>query len=55
MQNKIDIGGKKMEVRQYLTENEHLLRKHSRMISAVSKALKENANYGRELDEFKKI
>ena len=43
-----------MEVRQYLTENEHLLRKHSRMISAVSKALKENANYGRELDEFKK-
>ena len=43
-----------MEVRQYLTENEHLLRKHSRMISAVNKALKENANYGRELDEFKK-
>lgn len=43
-----------MQVREYLTENEHLLRKHSRMISAVSKALKENANYGRELDEFKK-
>lgn len=43
-----------MQVREYLTENEHLLRKHSRMISAVNKALKENANYGRELDEFKK-
>lgn len=43
-----------MQVREYLTENEHLLRKHSRMISAVNKALKENASYGRELDEFKK-
>ena len=43
-----------MQVREYVTENEHLLRKHSRMISAVNKALKENANYGRELDEFKK-
>ena len=43
-----------MQVREYLTENEHLLRKHSRMISAVNKALKENANYGRELDDFKK-
>lgn len=43
-----------MEVRQYLTENEHLLRKHGRTISAVNKALKENASYGKELDSFKK-
>ena len=43
-----------MEVKTYLTENEHLLRKHSRVISAVNKALKENANYGRELDTYKK-
>ena len=43
-----------MEVKIYLTENEHLLRKHNRVISAVSKALKENANYGRELDTYKK-
>lgn len=43
-----------MEVKTYLTENEHLLRKHNRVISAVNKALKENANYGRELDTYKK-
>lgn len=43
-----------MEVKTYLTENEHLLRKHNRVISAVNRALKENANYGRELDTYKK-
>ena len=43
-----------MEVKTYLTENEHLLRKHNRVISAVNKALKENASYGRELDTYKK-
>lgn len=43
-----------MEVKTYLTESEHLLRKHGRIISAVSRALKENANYGKELDSFKK-
>ena len=43
-----------MVVKTYLTENEHLLRKHNRVISAVNKALKENANYGRELDTYKK-
>ena len=35
-----------MEVKTYLTENEHLLRKHNRIISAVNKALKENSKSG---------
>lgn len=43
-----------MEVKTYLTENEHLLRKHNRTISAVNRALKENASYGKELDTYKK-
>lgn len=51
---KYDKEERKMEVRQYLTENEHLLRKHSRMISAVDKALKETAG-AQEMNQFKKM
>lgn len=43
-----------MEVKTYLTESEHLVRKHGTLISAVNKALKESASYSGELDTFKK-
>lgn len=39
----------------YLVEGEQLVRKHSRLISAVDKALKENANYGKGLDQYRKV
>lgn len=39
----------------YLIEGEAMVKKHSRLISAVDRALKENANYGRGLDQYRKI
>lgn len=41
--------------KEYLSEGQALLKKHSRRISAVSKALKESAAFGAELDNDKKI
>lgn len=39
----------------YLIEGEAMVKKHSRLISAVDRALKENANYGRGLDQYRKV
>ena len=39
----------------YLIEGEAMVKKHSRLISAVDKALKENANYGKGLDQYRKV
>lgn len=39
----------------YLIEGEVMVKKHSRLISAVDRALKENASYGRGLDQYRKI
>lgn len=39
----------------YLIEGEAMVKKHSRLISAVDRALKENASYGRGLDQYRKI
>lgn len=39
----------------YLVEGERMVKKHSRLISAVDRALKENANYGKGLDQYRKV
>lgn len=39
----------------YLIEGEAMVKKHSRLISAVDRALKENASYGRGLDQYRKV
>lgn len=39
----------------YLVEGERMIKKHSRLISAVDRALKENANYGKGLDQYRKV
>lgn len=39
----------------YLIEGQAMVKKHSRLISAVDRALKENASYGRGLDQYRKI
>lgn len=39
----------------YLVEGEAMVKKHARLISAVDRALKENANYGRGLDSYRKV
>lgn len=44
-----------MVLERLLKEGEALVRKHQKSISAVNKALKENANYGSELDDLRKV
>lgn len=44
-----------MNQNRYLIEGEAMVKKHSRLISAVDRALKENANYGRGLDQYRKV
>jgi hypothetical protein len=39
----------------YLIEGEAMVKKHSRLISAVDRALKENASYGKGLDQYRKV
>lgn len=39
----------------YLIEGERMVKKHARLISAVDRALKENANYGKGLDQYRKV
>lgn len=43
-----------MDANRYLKEGEVLVKRHDRMISAVNKALKENAAFGKEMDVFQK-
>lgn len=44
-----------MDQNLYLIEGQRMVQKHTRLISAVDKALKENASYGKGLDQYKKI